>query len=395
MKRVLAILLLACLLLIGVGAATSATFTVEVFDATNGNSPIKDAHVVISSGSNTYSGYTLQSGIAEFSSIEYPEDYTIKVSKSGYKSVTQSHYFSEDDKRAPIYLISETPVMITVTSVDNHPVSGAEVIINQKSVGKTDGNGRIHVSMGRDENNAIEVVAESYIPQKKNYFIEKNQTTLSIQLTDSQVTPLIIVYNDDKSPVQGAAISISNNLVAYTDSYGQAQLSTYKAGKYPVDVNANGYLPFSGTIEFTDTNTSATITLNTTSSTLTIMTLAGNAPVPNTVIYFDGQIKGMTDASGIYTTDVAPNTKLYISASHEGYTADSRTYVMNPDSSNKIIIQMKQNISYTLIGIGALAVIVAIIIAILVIGGMSKKRRGKKVSSPEKSYPPTTKRDSL
>ncbi|HJJ93017.1 MAG TPA: hypothetical protein O0X31_00515, partial [Methanocorpusculum sp.] len=125
--------------------------------------------------------------------------------------------------------------------------------------------------------------------------------------------------------------------------------------------------------------------------TITVKSLSDNKPVADTVIYFDGDIRGITDANGIYTTSSAPGTKVHISASHEGYSANGVTYTVVPGDDNLVIISMEQNVPVVLIGVGIFAVLVVLLIIVLVISG----RRRKPVKSPPKSYAPTNKRDSF
>ena len=390
MKRVFVILLAALLLFCGAGAAASSltTLSVDVFDTSDGNKAVGGASVVLV-GATSSTLYTTSSGTAEFT-VEYPKTYTVTVSKSGYVPQTKSIEVKEAKQRLPVYLSPESPILITVVS-SGKAVSGADVTINGKSAGKTDANGRIHASMTRGAYNTVSVSAPSYVSYSKEIFLEKDASAYTVELSVSRVNPLILVYSEDKEPVSGAAVYLNGNLAAYTDSYGRAQLASYTAGTYTVKVEAANFAAYSSSIAFTEESTSATVTLSRSASTLTVKTLADGKPVSDSVIYFDGDIKGITDANGVYKTSAAPGTKILISASHEGYNAEGVLHTVTEGAENIVIIEMQGSVPVVLIGIGVLAVVILILILALVISG----RRRKPVKSPAKSYPPTQKRDSF
>ncbi|MBE6507321.1 MAG: hypothetical protein E7Z72_05285 [Methanocorpusculum parvum] len=390
MKRVFIILLAALLLFCGAGGAAVSSFYVDVFDAGNGNAPIQGASVTLADKSSA-TLYTASAGTAVFKDVEYPKTYTVTVSKTGYIPQTKTVSIKDANQREPVYLSLETPVLITVTGNDGKPVSNADVAINKKSAGKTDANGRLHASMIRGSYNTVEISAPAYLSYSKELFLEKDASALSIELSLSRVNPLILVYSEGKEPVSGASVFINGNLAAYTDSYGRAQLATYTAGTYDLKVEADDFAVYTGKAEFTENNKAVTVELSYATAVITVKALANDKPVAETVIYFDGDIRGITDANGVYTTTSAPGAKIHISASHDGYSANGVTYTVEAGDDNLVIISMEQNVPVVLIGIGIFAVLIILAILVLVISG----RRRKPVQSPPRSYPPTNKRDSL
>lgn len=390
MKRVFVILLAALLLFCGAGAAAVSPFSVNVFDASAENAPIQTATVTLE-GTSSSTLYTTSEGIAEFKDVVYPQTYTVKVSKTGYVPQTRTVSITAANQVEPFYLTPESPVLITVTSSDGKAVSGAEVTVNQISVGKTDSNGRLHASMNRGSENFVEVSAPSYVPFAERVKLDRDATAYQVKLQLSHVNPLILVYSEGKVPVSGAAVFVDGILAAYTDAYGKALLPTYVSGEYTVKIEADNFVTKSQTVQFTDAESAFTVELEYASATLTVKALANGKPVADTIIYFDGDVKGITDANGVYTTASSPDTKIYISASHEGYSAESVTYTVVAGGDNVVIIPMEQNIPVVLIGIGALAVVILLLILVLAVSG----RRRKPVKSPAKSYPPTNKRDSF
>lgn len=390
MKRVFIILLASLLLFCGAGAADVSPFSVNVFDASAGNNPISLASVTLT-GTSSSTLYTTADGIAEFKDVTYPETYTVKVAKTGYITQTRTISIVSANSAEPFYLMPESPILITVSSSEGKPVSGAEVTVNKVSVGKTDANGRLHAAMNRGSYNTVEVSAPSYVSYTAEEYLRNDATSLPIVLSLSRVNPLILVYAEDKEPVSGAAVYVNGELTAYTDAYGKAQLSSYVSGKYTLTVDAKNFVAETKAVNFTEDESAVTVELKYATSTLTVKTLADGKPIPDTIIYFDGDVKGITNTQGIYTTASAPDTKIYISASHDGYSAESITYTVAAGADNTVIIEMQKNVPVVLIGIGILAVFILILILALVISG----RRRKPIKSPAKSYPPTQKRDSF
>ena len=390
MKRVFIILLASLLIFCGVGAAEYSPFYVDVFDAGNGNAPIQGASVTLT-GTTSSTLYTTSDGTAVFKDVEYPKTYTVTVSKTGYIPQTKTVSIKSGNYREPVYLSPETPILITVTGTDGKAISGASVVINKQSAGNTDANGRIHASMIRGAYNTVEVTAPSYLSYGKEVFLEKDASALNIELSVSRVNPLILVYSEAKEPVSGASVFINGDLAAYTDSYGKAQLATYTAGTYDIKVESENFAAYTGKAEFTEDNKPVTVELKYATSVLTIKALSDNKPVSDTVIYFDGDIKGITDANGVYSTNAAPDTKIYISASHDGYSANGVTYTVVPGEDNLVIISMEENVPVVLIGVGIFAILIVFVIVILVVS----ERRRKPVKSPPRSYAPTNKRDSF
>ena len=390
MKRVFIILLASLLVLCGAGAAASVTtLSVVVSDSSDGNNPVSEASVVLS-GSPPSTYFTTSSGTAEFT-VEYPKTYTVTVAKNGYLSETKTVEIDEANPTVSFYLSPEPPILITITDSKGSPVSGADVSINGKSAGKSDDNGRIHVSMIRGVKNTISVSAPSYVSYNEQVVVDADKTAYSVILELSKVSPLILVYSEGKDPVAGASVYVNGNLAAYTDAYGKAQLSSYTSGKYTIKVEAENFVTETISENFSEDSSTIIVDLKYASATITVKSLSDNKPVADTVIYFDGDIRGITDANGIYTTSSAPGTKVYISASHEGYSANGVTYTVVPGDDNLVIISMEQNVPVVLIGVGIFAVLVVLLIIVLVISG----RRRKPVKSPPKSYAPTNKRDSF
>ncbi len=389
-KRILAVLFL-LFLLCGTVSAVSTTLTVNVFDNNANYDAVSGASVTITKGTISNTLYTDVNGVSKFTEVEYEGVYTMSVYKSGYITQTKSITISTMPRSESVYLVSETPVSIKITDENGAAISGAVISIDGKEEGTTNSAGLLHVGMGKGAYHLITISADSYDPYSLSQYIGTDQTSLTISLTKSQFTPLILIYNEAKLPISGAAVYINEQLVSYSDAYGRAQLPTYTSGTYDLSIEKDGYVSYEQEIQFSSDTPDIIVELNYSVVPLIISVTAHDKSVQGAIVYFNGTAAGLTSANGTYTENVKPGTTLVLSASADGYTGTDVTYLVLADSDNNVTIILSENLPTTLIGISALVAIIVILILILVATG--KKRRGKK--SGKSRSPASGRRDSL
>lgn len=402
-KRIIAGLLLVAIVFCGVAAAEEfGTLKVTVVDTTDSHKPIPNAQIEVSSEDGTYTNTqktTLDGdGSVEFKSIPLGK-YSVKVSKEGYITQITPISVTSTAQATPLNILlgQDNPIMITVTDeFTGTPIANAEVRVNNADAKPTDTYGRVYIVMSRGASNTIFVKANSYLPYSETKYINDDDTAISIPLTLAEVAPLLLVYNEAKSPVSGAEVTVDGKLIAYTDSYGRAQLPTYTAGiTYPVKITCSGYNDYNQDIEFTTDKTDYIITLTYASSPVRVTVKTEDKILPNAFVSFDGQNKGVTGADGTFTATSEPGKTILITASLDGYTGEVVTCNVQAQSSNEVIILMKENFPTTLVGLGALAAIIVLLIVILLVVGKNRKNKGSGRNSKDTHAPSTHKRDSL
>lgn len=403
MKKLIAVLLFAAVILCGTGVAaaediTPVNLSVVVMGAENNY--IAEAEVVVSSDSMApMTLKTVTDGSANFTL--YPGDYTVSVSKTGYIGQTKSVSVGSAGSTQLVQLIKEPPVMVSVTEADGTPVKDAEIIINGVSAGITDQFGRLNVSMVRGANNTVLVKAVSHLDYlDPKCYVSSDVTALQpIVLSLAKVSPLILIYNENKAPVTGAAVSVDGKLITYSDSYGRAQLPEYTAGvTYTIEIVSDRYNPYTESKEFTTATSDFVVTLQNKpdpAAAVRITVKTDDKVLPGALVYIDGDNRGQTGLDGTYTTMVNPGTTILINASVEGYSGEGKTLTVQPGITNEVTILMKENIPTTLIGIGALAAIIVLLIVILVIVGCKKRSKKSSSGTSGNSYGPRQRRDSL
>ena len=397
-KKLAAVLLLAALIFCGAAAAEGFTsLSVVVLDSSDSHNPLANAQVSIISDDNTYVQKlnTPLDGDGSVTVLNLPSDkkYTISVSKEGYLSQKKEMSAAPGEKTVSFYLAQETPILIKVVDgTDDKAISDAEISVNGAVVGKTDSFGRLSVPMTRGANNIILVKANSYVPFTETKYISSDETALTISLSLSETSPLILIYNEAKTPVSGAKVSVDGKLVSYSDTYGRAQLPTYTTGvTYALNIVCDGYTDYSEKIEFTPEKTDFIVTLAYAESPVKVTVKTDSKVLTGAVVYFDGANKGQTGADGTFTAPANPGTSILITASADGYNGEGVVCKVDAAKVNEVTILMKENIPTTLIGIGALAAIVVLLIVIIIITGY---KRSKKATA-KKSYAPGQRRDSL
>ncbi|HJJ31345.1 MAG TPA: carboxypeptidase regulatory-like domain-containing protein [Methanocorpusculum sp.] len=397
-KKLTAVLILAALIFCGAAAAEGFTsLSVVVLDSTDSHNPLANAQVTIVSDDSTYVQklYTPLDGDGSVTVMNLPSDkqYTITVSKEGYIAQNKQMSVTPGEKTVSFYLAQETPILVKVVdSTDEKPIADAEITVNGAVAGKTDTFGRLSVPMTRGANNIILVKANSYVPFTETKYISSDETALTIPLSLSETAPLILIYNEAKSPISGAKVSVDGKLVSYSDAYGRAQLPTYTTGvTYEINVSCDGYSDYSDKIEFTAEKTDFIVTLAYAAAPVKVTVKTDSKVLPGAIVYFDGVNKGQTGADGTFTAAANPGTSILITASVDGYNGEEVLCSVEAAKVNEVTILMKENIPTTLIGIGALAVIVILLIVII---GITGYKRSKKATS-KKSYAPGQRRDSL
>ncbi|HJJ35566.1 MAG TPA: carboxypeptidase regulatory-like domain-containing protein [Methanocorpusculum sp.] len=401
-KRIIVGILLVAVLFCGIAAADEfGTLQVIVVDTTDNHNPVSNAIVEITMDGGSYTNQKVTSlngdGSVEFQTIPVGI-YGVKVSKDGYITNLKSISVNPQPLVTPlnIQLAQDNPIMITVTdALTGQPLQNAEVKVNNAEPITTDAYGRAYAIMARGTSNSILVTANSYLPYSETKYIAAEDTAINIPMTIAEVSPLLLVYNEAKSPVSGAAVTVDGKLIAYTDSYGRAQLPTYTAGvTYPVSISCNGYNNYNQDIEFTTDKTDYIITLTYASTPVRVTVRTEDKVLPNALVYFDGANKGVTGTDGTFTATAEPGKTILISASLEGYNGESVTCTVQANTQNEVTILMKENFPTTLVGLGALAAIIVLLIVILLVVGKSRKNKAKN-SPGNPSHGPTRKRDSL
>ncbi|HJJ38502.1 MAG TPA: carboxypeptidase regulatory-like domain-containing protein [Methanocorpusculum sp.] len=396
-KKLTAVLILAAVIFCGIAAAedtlSASSLTIVVTDTENNYISNADVTLISADKTQTNTLRTLTNGVAEFPSLRQGE-YTLTVTKiPEYITVVKTVTVGSSDGREMVQMTKEPPVLITVVETDRTPIQGAEIKINNIVAGKTDEFGCLSAYLTRGANNIISVTAASHIPYTETKYISADITALpEITLSLSETTPLILIYNEAKSPISGAKVSIDGKLVSYSDTYGRAQLPTYTTGiTYDIEISCDGYADYKDKIEFTPEKTDFVVTLAYAAAPVKVTVKTDSKVLSGALVYFDGTNKGQTGEDGTFTTTASPGTSILITASADGYNGEGVTCSVEAAKVNEVTILMKENIPTTLIGIGALAVIVILLIVII---GITGYKRSKKVTS-KKSYAPGQRRDSL
>lgn len=401
-KRIIVVvLLLISALFCGICAAEECEVT--VMDTTDNHNPLANVQVQLISSSESYTKtlYTQPDGKAIFSALPAGL-YTLIVSKDGYVTQTKSTVIDAGfTKNEALYLAKSDPIMIEVVDESTlNPIPEATVIINGETAGITDNYGRLSTSMTRGTDNYIKVESKSYLPYTENRYISTDESALTIKLILAQISPLFLIYNEEKLPIEKAAIYINNKLATYSDIYGRAQLQPYTLGiTYPLRISAEGYSDWKQDITFDADKTDYIFTLTSLSSPIIITVMSDtNIPLENAQVYIDGVYMGITGSDGTMNIKGDPGKTITISAALDGYVNTSVTTTINQGITTPVTLIMNENFPTTIIVLSSLGGVVIILIGILVFISIRKNRQSisnNGTGNTNSHAPQQRKRDSL
>lgn len=403
-KRILPILLAVLLLFAGAAAADTISLDVTVIDADTGN-PVDGAVISLfdqTTQTDLSSGTTDSLGKYRKNALESADTYEMSITKDGYLSYTRTLTIpSNVTVTYPCTAELKTnqePIYFHIMNTSGVGVPEATVTINKgtkKEVsGKTDATGTVRLGLQRGVSNEITITSDEYYNKTLPVTIASGENDYTVIVDRATVSAIITVYNEGNTTISGARVYLNGEFIGVTNERGKCTVPDgTDAGKHILMVNADGYSVYSKEIALTANTHDFEVVVSYLSSSVNINVVTTDGkPIDKAQVYFDGKLTGQTNVDGVFSTTASPGDKIYVSASVDGYSGDAKTLEVAV-GTNTVVIEMKQNIPYVLIGIGALAVIIVLLIIILIVTG---KRRGGKGRENSRSYtPPTTRRDSL
>ncbi|MDU9376328.1 hypothetical protein McpSp1_09340 [Methanocorpusculaceae archaeon Sp1] len=374
-KHLVAIFLLAALLFSGAAAAEATSLTLNVYDNSASHDPVKDAKVVITKGGLDQTLYTDVNGRAKFAAVEYQSTYTVSISKDGYDTQKFSLTINVMDKDYTVYLQKSNLIQVKVLNPDKStPVSGAKIAVDGLTMGTTNSAGVLHVSMEKGAYHNVQVTADSYETYSSSQYIDSDQTSLTITLSKSYLSPRVLVYDTDKKPIPAASVIIDEKTTVYTDEYGRASLSKLTAGTYDLKVTKTNYVPYTKKVTFSEDSSDVVVELTYESVPVTVLVVDGTTPVAGALVSLDNLVTGVTDATGKFTKTMSPGQTVLFAASKDGYTGTSISYQITTTGDNTITLPMTPNFP-TPIVVGCIVAVIVIVILVFLFTRTRRPRR--------------------
>ena len=189
---------------------------------------VKDVTITISNGTDIVRLTTDENGYAQLLDLLYG-DYTIVVSKEGYKSITLSEKLdTEDGKHFALTLETDVPpievgtVIVKVVDQNGNPVANSEVVLMSKTgtykeTVFTNANGEITITADADDY-YVSAYKNGYVADSKVISVALNEVT-EVTLTLEQITVEEKAYVEVNVKNQKGD-SIVNSKVVITDVNG-------------------------------------------------------------------------------------------------------------------------------------------------------------------------------
>jgi ribosome maturation factor RimP len=352
------------------------TFVTEVYDADSLN-PIPGARVILSGMNTTVENTTDKTGSATFL-VKGDAGYTIEVSAPHYQSRSASVEAGSADKEVQYWLFRADRLTIRIIDEQTRePVPDAEIAIDTTPSGMTDARGTLTIDLPRNKLYTLRVAAAGYQNAVEKRLIGEEESLIDVSLTRSPYQVFVSVYDESRSPVEGAVITIDGKEVGKTNTYGRYSIQDLNAGTYLLEVSSPGYV--SRNMQFQAEQQGQDVTVSLVSGEIDLVIFVGDEDqkvVPGATIIINNSSAGVTDSHGQLKTRIRLNTPYLITASKDGYQSGSvPERITNATGSATTTIVLEKNFDPVPFVVGGI-ILICIIGIILVIRQRSGRRTG-------------------
>jgi hypothetical protein len=215
----------------------SDQFVIRVLDASS-MTPISNASVSVDS---VRSGYTDADGRVTLH-LDRERKYVMGVEKSDYQPYSKEIMISSEDALHTALLSKSTyPVFISVFDEHLSPVQGADVLLNDTYLGKTDQYGRFGLTNLEAGSHMLEVRRNGFVTWKSVKEISKTGEDIVVELAYGSCNVSIIVENVDRKNLAGARVMVDGMEIGSTDSGGTIENKLKTGAQYNVSASLDGY----------------------------------------------------------------------------------------------------------------------------------------------------------
>jgi hypothetical protein len=352
------------------------TLKVNLYDSDT-LSPVSGAKVNISSDNSTQGKQTDASGAVTFAVLAN-NLYSIDIVSPNYQTRSDTIDVGPENKEVQYWLLSSNRFSVTVKDKDTKlPMPDAEVRIDSVLAGKTDSRGILITPITRGKVHLFEIKKPGYQTVSESRTITESDAIYSVEISKAAIGAFIYVFDEKKSPLNGADIYFNGTLTGTTNEYGRSNFPTLVSGSYLVEVRKSGYVPVSRTIVVSGQPDDYTFDLSFENAALSVFVQDKDHKVlPNSSVAINDIAAGVTDERGQLVTQVKFNTPLNITVSKDGYASASvQQQVMQGNATASVNVTLEKNLDWGLITmIGAGVVIVIVLFGVIRMFGGRKHR---------------------
>lgn len=357
-------------------ARKNLTFTTMVYDADT-LSPISGARVILSGLNHTAENTTDTTGAASFL-VKADAGYTLSVSAPHYQSRSASIDAVTGDRQIQYWLFRDDRLTFRIVDEKTgEPVQNALILVDTTNAGSTDARGTLTTDLSRGKIYVFRVTAPGYENVMERRLVGEEESLIDISLTRSPYQVFISVYDESRSPVDGANIQIDGKDVGKTNSYGRFSVQDLVAGTYLLEVSSPGYVTRNIPFQVDRQGQDITVSLAYGETDFLIFVEdTGQKVVQGATIIINNSTAGITDSHGQFKTRLRVNTAYLITAEKEGYISGSvQERITNTTGSATTTIFL-ENVFDPLPFIVVGVIIIGIIAVIFIIRHRFGTRRG-------------------
>ncbi len=354
----------------------SIRLNVNIYDSVTLGS-ISGVRVNISSDRIAQSNLTNISGSVSFL-VNATTTYSLDIAAPNYLPRSAIIDMGTEDKGAQ-YLMQQANQFFFVVNdrTSKEAVPDAEVRLDGILVGKTDTRGVLTIPLIRGKVYSIEVKKGNYQPYTEAREISQSDAIYAVGLSKALVGAFVSVFDENRSPITGAEVFINGTLSGTTNQYGRLNFPNLVSGNYSVEVRKAGFIALNRTILVTNPNEEYSFEISFENADLTLFVQDKDQKiVPNATIILNGQISGVTDNHGQYTTKVKFNEPYNITAIKDTYQPVTvQKQFPQGNTTFSVTLIMEKSLDWGLIAIiviGAISVLV--VFAALRMWGSRKHR---------------------
>jgi Carboxypeptidase regulatory-like domain len=335
---------------------------VSLYD-TDSLAAVPNADVKITSENETETKKTESNGIVSFA-VKAHTLYDLAITAPDYQPRSPPPVeIVAENKDVQYWLLRNDRFSFVVTDKTGNPVPNADVYLNSALKGTTDTRGILVLPLERDSSYVIEVKKTGYQSFIERRTISGEEALVAIQLANVPLGAFVSVFDENKNPVNDAAVYLDTSLAGHTDQYGRYVFGSITAGTYQLEVRKDGYVRTNKTISVTKQGDDYTIELPYEQVDLTVYVRDKDQKViPDAKIDLNGRSIGTTDENGQLVTGLKFNTLNNISASKEGYQpVITQKEIILGNSSGSLTFTLDKNLDWgfiLLIIVGAVGVLV-------------------------------------
>jgi hypothetical protein len=354
----------------------SLTLKVSLYDSDT-LAPVSGARVNISAENVSLGKQTDITGSALFG-VKAATLYSVDIEAPNYQPHRGTVDMASENREAQYWMLPGNRFAIEIKDKDGKvPVPEAEVRIDALLVGKTDAKGRLIIPVTRGKTYLLEIRKAGYETVTESRIISDTDAIYSLEIIKAPVGAFIYVFDEKHAPITGADVYINGNLSGTTNQYGRSTFPTLVSGTYPVEIRKAGYVTVNRPLPISKPNEDYTFEMTFENAALTLFVQDNEQKfVQNASISINGNVIGVSDDHGQYTTNLKFNTLYNITASKDGYQPVSiQKQVIQGNATATATLTLEKSLDWGLITIIAAGIVgVLVLFAVIRMLGHRKRR---------------------